>query len=107
MGALEFENEFLITPNFELRTLFSYQTMQVNVKFFSYLRQITGTDQLSVDLAEKATVADLLKSLNEKFDGLSIKDERTSIMVNHKNVFPHTILKEGDQVLLLPIMEGG
>ena len=81
--------------------------MQVTVNFFSYLRQITGTDQLSIELAEKATVADLLKSLNEKFDGLSIKDERTSIMVNHKNVFPQTILKEGDKVLLLPIMEGG
>jgi molybdopterin converting factor small subunit len=81
--------------------------MQVTVKLFSYLRQITGTYQLSVDLAEKATVADLVKSLSEKFDGLSIKDEHTSIMVNHKMVFLHTLLKEGDQVLLLPIMEGG
>ncbi len=81
--------------------------MQVTVKFFSYLRQITGTDQISVELTEMTTVADLVKRLEEKFDGLSIKDEQTSIMVNHKIVSPHTILKEGDQVLLLPIMEGG
>jgi MoaD family protein len=81
--------------------------MQVTVKFFSYLRQITGMDQISIDLADGAMVSELLNSLSEKYNSLALKNKQISIMVNHKIVFPHTILKEGDQVLLLPIMEGG
>ncbi|MGA3086234.1 MAG: MoaD/ThiS family protein [Thermodesulfobacteriota bacterium] len=81
--------------------------MIVTVKFFSFLRQIVGVDQVSVNLIDEATVADLLKSLSVTFNSLPLKTEQMAIMVNHKNVFLHTILKEGDQVLLLPIMEGG
>ena len=81
--------------------------MQINVKFFSYLRQITGKDQVSVDLTDNATVEDMLNTLSVKLNTPSVKNEQVAIMVNHRNVFPYTILKEGDQVLLLPIMEGG
>ena len=81
--------------------------MHVTVKFFSYLQPITGTDQISVDLADRAMVSELINSLSEKYNSLALKNDQISVMVNHKIVFPHTILKEGDQVLLLPIMEGG
>jgi molybdopterin converting factor small subunit len=81
--------------------------MQVTVKFFSYLRQITGTDQLSVDLSDRATVADLMDSLSRKFDSPALKNDQTAVMINQKNAFPQTLLKEDDQVLLLPVMGGG
>ncbi|MFA4915211.1 MAG: MoaD/ThiS family protein [Syntrophales bacterium] len=81
--------------------------MQVTVKFFAFFRQITGVDHLSVVLAEGATIAELLNLLSRKFDNLSFESERPVIMVNHTNALPQTILKEGDNVLLLPVLEGG
>ena len=81
--------------------------MQVTVKFFSFFRHIAGTDQLSIDLPEGATLAGLLNALREKLDSPSLTNEGVIMMVNHKNASPETILREGDDVLLLPILGGG
>ena len=81
--------------------------MQVIVKFFSFFRPITGTDRLSVDLVEGATLAELLNLLSEKFDSPSLASHPAIMMVNHKNALPETILREGDDVLLLPLLGGG
>ncbi len=81
--------------------------MQVTVKFFSFFRPIAGTDQLSIELPEGATLTELLDSLSEKFASPSFRTDAAMIMVNRKNAFPETILKEGDDVLLLPVLGGG
>ncbi len=81
--------------------------MQVTVKFFSFFRHISGADQLSVDLPEGTTLGELLNSLSEKLDSSSLRSERAMMMVNHKNAFPETILREGDDILLLPLFGGG
>jgi MoaD family protein len=81
--------------------------MKVTVKFFSHFRQMVGTDQLSVDLDGGVTIASLLNSLSERFDNPALKNDRAVLLVNQKNAFPETILKDGDSVLLLPILGGG
>ena len=81
--------------------------MQVTVKFFSFFRHIAGIDQLSVDLPEGSALAELLNALSEKFGSPSFITEKAVIMVNHKNAFPETILKDGDDILLLPLLGGG
>ena len=81
--------------------------MKVTVKFFSFFRHIAGVDQLSVDLPEGASLAELLNALSEKLGSPSFTNEQVTMMVNHKNAFPGTILMEGDNVLLLPILGGG
>lgn len=81
--------------------------MKVTVKLFSYFRQIAGTDQLSVELVEGATVADLLDLLSKKLDSTALTDKSASLMMNQKNALPEATLKEGDEVLLLPIVGGG
>jgi MoaD family protein len=81
--------------------------MQVTVKLFSYFRQIAGTDQLAVDVAEGTTAADLLDLLSERLDSTALKDKSASLMVNQRNAAPETTLKDGDEVLLLPIVGGG
>ena len=81
--------------------------MKVTVKFFSHFRQIVGADQLFVDLDGDATIAGLLNSLSERFDNPALKDDRAVLIVNHKTAYPETILKDGDSVLLLPVLGGG
>jgi molybdopterin synthase sulfur carrier subunit len=81
--------------------------MEVTVKLFAHLRNIAGTNQLRVDLVEGATVADLLDNLSKTIDSPALTDNSTSVMIDHKNAGPETILMDGDEVLLLPIIGGG
>jgi molybdopterin converting factor small subunit len=81
--------------------------MQVTVKLFAHLRNIAGTDRLRVDLNEGATVAELLDHLSKTIDSPALTDNSISLMVDHKNAVPETTLKDGDEVLLLPIIGGG
>jgi sulfur-carrier protein len=81
--------------------------MQVTVKFYSFFRPIAGTDQLSIDLPDGATVGDLLCSLNEKFSTETFTGQKGMILVNRRSGFPETPLHNGDDVLLLPVLGGG
>ena len=81
--------------------------MEVTVKLFAHLRNMAGTDQLRVDLDQGATVAELLDHLSKTIDSPALTDNSTSVMVDHKNAVPETTLKDGDEVLLLPIIGGG
>jgi molybdopterin converting factor small subunit len=81
--------------------------MRVTVTLFTYYRRIAGTDQLTVDLSDDATVAELVEKLRIQFDNPSFTLERSIPMVNRTRVMPETALKEGDEVLLLHLMSGG
>jgi MoaD family protein len=81
--------------------------MKVTVKLFAHLRSIAGTDQLRVDLVEGATVSELLDHLSKTIDNPALTDNSASVMVDQKNAERETILKDGDEVLLLPIIGGG
>lgn len=81
--------------------------MEVTVKLFAHLRNIAGTDRLRVALDEGATVAELLDRLSNTIDSPALKDNSASVLVDQKNAEPDTLLKDGDEVLLLPIIGGG
>jgi MoaD family protein len=81
--------------------------MEVTVKLFAHLRSIAGTDQLRVELEEDATVAELLDHLSKTINSPALTDNSTSVMIGHKNAERDTPLKDGDEVLLLPIIGGG
>jgi molybdopterin converting factor small subunit len=81
--------------------------MKVTVKFFSFLKSITGHAQLSVALPEGARLADLLSSLNSQFDQFASVKHQMVTLVNHQSALPETVLQDGDDVLLLPFLGGG
>jgi molybdopterin converting factor small subunit len=83
------------------------KTMRVTVKFFTYYRSIAGTDRLTVDISDDANVAELVEKLRSQFDSPSFTLERAMPLVNKKRAIPETVLKEGDEVLLLHLMSGG
>jgi molybdopterin converting factor small subunit len=81
--------------------------MQVIVKLFSFFCQIAGTDRLSVDLADGASVSDLLNSLSIQFDNQLLQNEQIVVLINQKQASLQSILNENDYVLLLPVLGGG
>jgi molybdopterin converting factor small subunit len=83
------------------------KTMHITVKFFTYYRSITGTDRLTVDISDGANIDELVERLRSQFDSPSFTLERAMPLVNKKRATPQTVLKEGDEVLLLHLMSGG
>jgi len=81
--------------------------MQVTVKFFSFLQNITGRSRMEIDLPAGARLADLSVSLDRQFDQLVSVRPQIVTLVNHESALPETVLQDGDDVLLLPFLGGG
>ena len=81
--------------------------MKVTVKLFARLRELTGAGSLDRTLAEKATIADLIESLQQEFPKLAEAAPKTIISVNQEFADLSTPLAEGDEVALFPPVSGG
>ena len=77
------------------------KTMQVNVLPFGILKETLGAGAFSLDLPEGATVADLLA----RFDAGKLRG--IAVSVNAEYARPADLLREGDEVGLLPPVSGG
>jgi sulfur carrier protein ThiS len=79
--------------------------MKIEVKLFSYLCNRLGKEKnryfFKMEIEKGATCADLLKSLNIS------SDPSILILVNGLNKEKNYLLQEGDDVSILPIIEGG
>jgi molybdopterin converting factor small subunit len=81
--------------------------MNVTVKYFSFLQHITGRFQQSVALPDGARLADLLSSLDGQYDQLASVKHQMVMLVNQQSAIPETVLRDGDDILLLPFLGGG
>ena len=94
--------------------------MKVEVKFFTYLREITGKKVDEIQLQNIVTVDELVTLLSEKY-GKNFRDyiynkkgevqEFLSFLVNGKNINImqglDTKLEEGNVIAILPPIGGG
>jgi MoaE-MoaD fusion protein len=83
-------------------------TMTVTVRLFAMLRERAGRDELDLELAEGATVADAMRALRDR-DGLGDVLERMPVRaaVNREYVTDDTLLSSGDELALIPPVSGG
>lgn len=79
--------------------------MQVRVLSFGILKEWLGAAALTVDLREAATVADLLHQLASAPSAPDLSG--IAVGVNAEFAMPGQVLKEGDEVALLPPVSGG
>jgi len=81
--------------------------MKVTVLFFSVLREIAGTDRIEWETSEDAALGELVASLSERFPGLAGWQGRLLLAVNGEYAGPATPLSAGDEVALMPPVQGG
>lgn len=81
--------------------------MRIKVKFFAYTREITGQSETEMEIMEGTDLAGIMKLLTEKFPGLRRYSSEINMAVNHEYAPPETVVKEGDEVALLPPVSGG
>ncbi|MEQ9714771.1 MAG: MoaD/ThiS family protein [Candidatus Asgardarchaeum sp.] len=81
--------------------------MRVKVRFFSELARIIGKEHL-IEIRENTSVKEALETiLKEK--KIKLKDIYNDyfIIINGKVVKPDLILKENDEILIVPMIFGG
>lgn len=81
--------------------------MKVRVLFFSVLKDITGTDELTWQCEPEATVADLLNQMYEKWPALKEWDGSVLLAVDQMYVKRGAPLHEGAEVAVMPPVQGG
>lgn len=81
--------------------------MKVEVLFFASCRETCGTSKIQVELEEEATTATLMRALLASYPDLAEGAAELKLAVNKKYITETTVLRDGDEVALLPPISGG
>lgn len=81
--------------------------MKITVQFFSFFRQLTGQNELPLDLPDSATVSVALAQLHAKFPRLKEADKSTLIAIGIEFASRTAKLRDGDVLSLMPPLQGG
>ena len=76
--------------------------MEVSVRLFAGLRELAGSDSLSLQLADGASVADALTALSGQIDASGCL-----LAVNREYADDDLVLADGDELALIPPVSGG
>lgn len=82
-------------------------SLRIHVRFFASHREKLGTDRLSIDLPDGATVEDLTMALLDRSPDLGPVMDAARFAVNREYATRSTILRDGDEVALIPPVAGG
>lgn len=81
--------------------------MKLHVRFYSQLRDLAGADEVDVDLSNGAAVSDLLENIYAKFPTLRAHDRNILIGAGVEFVDRNYKLKSGDEISIMPPVQGG
>src|SRR3990170_7109149 len=81
--------------------------MRIDVQLFATLKDRAGAKTVSVDVPDRATVAQLLTRIALAYPALAPALPSALVAVNQEFAFPPTPLKAGDEVALFPPVSGG
>ena len=81
--------------------------MKLRAQFYAQLRDLAGIQAVDLDLADDANVADLLESIYKKFPNLRAHDKTILIGAGVEFVDRNYQLKSGDEVAIMPPVQGG
>lgn len=84
--------------------------MNVQVRFFASLREVTGTGELLLSLPEAAGFETLMEALRGALPATAVtalQAENVRLAHNQDLVTPPFALQEGDEVAFLPPVTGG
>lgn len=81
--------------------------MRVRVLFFGQLKDVCGMPQDALELAEGAPAKLVFDNYAARFPRLAAMAGSVVLAVNHEFAQPGAVLKDGDEVALLPPVSGG
>ena len=81
--------------------------MKVDVQFFSRLRELTGVSEMELEIPETTRVADLLEILYSRMPALRDWDKSILVAAGVEFVGRDYMLQPGDQISIMPPVQGG
>jgi MoaD family protein len=81
--------------------------VKVHVQFFSRLRDLVGASEMELDVREGATAADLLETLYSTTPALREWDKSILVAAGVEFVERNYILNSGDEISVMPPVQGG
>ncbi|MHC4415819.1 MAG: molybdopterin converting factor subunit 1 [Planctomycetota bacterium] len=81
--------------------------MRCEVLLFAQVADAIGTDRLTVELADGASVDDALAALSREHEALAAMRDSLAVAVNERYCAPATLLQDGDVIALIPPVSGG
>jgi molybdopterin synthase sulfur carrier subunit len=81
--------------------------MKIHVQFYAQLRDLVGIREQEIDLPEEATVKDLLDKIYAQQPALRAHDKSILIGVGVEFVDRDYKLKSGEEISIMPPVQGG
>jgi molybdopterin synthase catalytic subunit len=79
----------------------------ISVRLFARLAELTGTRETILETGEGLRVRDVLPALERSWPGLSGTSQSLRYAVNQEFVGEDHVLRDGDEVALIPPVSGG
>ena len=81
----------------------------ITVKYFASLRSIAGIEEDRFDVGSQTTLQNLNDVIGKAHPKLKdmIRDKKIMVSVNQDMASPDSVIKDGDEVALLPPFSGG
>jgi molybdopterin converting factor subunit 1 len=81
--------------------------MTIKVKFFAILHDLAGVREATLELADGATVSTASTAIAKQFPPIARHLSRVAFAVNQEYRDRETILRDGDEIALIPPVSGG
>jgi MoaD family protein len=81
--------------------------MKIHVQFYAQLRDLVGMRELDLDVAEGATVGDLLEEIYAQQPALRSHDKSILIGAGVEFVDRNYELKPNEEIAIMPPVQGG
>ena len=82
-------------------------TMRITIRLFAILRERAGIPELAIDLPQGATVAQACEALASRYPQLTHHSTSTAYAVNRAYAPLTAVLKDGDELAIIPPVSGG
>lgn len=81
----------------------------VTIRFFAILRNIVGKDQIELEIKGESKFKDFVSDLRSRFPQVvdMIDKKRVLVSVNQDLADENTIIKDGDEIAIMPPFSGG
>lgn len=81
--------------------------VQVRVHFYSYCKELAGTDSVAETVESGSRIGDFLPKLFLRFPKLAAAQKSLLVAVGVDYQGPDYVLQDGDEVSLFPPVQGG
>ena len=81
--------------------------MTIRVQFFSQLKDVVRASELELELAEGTTAGQLLSELCDRYPRLRAWDRRLLFGAGVEFVNRDYVIKPGDEIAIMPPVQGG